>query len=121
MDIRPSGTVTFLFTDIEGSTRLWDERPGAMRVALAQHDAVVRNAIERANGFVFSTGGDGFAAAFHRAEDALRAAIDAQRQLGATPWPDDAELRVRMGVHTGEAQERDGDYFGASVTRGSHG
>jgi predicted ATPase/class 3 adenylate cyclase len=109
--------VTFVFTDIEGSTRLWDTAPQAMRVALETHDEVLRAAIEKRGGFVFSTGGDGFAAAFSRAGDAAQAAVDAQSALTSLTWPKGAELRVRMGVHTGEVDERDGDYFGAEVNR----
>jgi predicted ATPase/class 3 adenylate cyclase len=108
----PTGTVTFLFTDIEGSTRLWEERPEEMRAALAEHDGIVRGAIETHGGYVFSTGGDGFAAAFARASDAVNAAAEAQVGLAGHPT-----IRVRMGVHTGEAQERDGDYFGPPVNR----
>ena len=108
----PTGTVTFLFTDIEGSTRLWEERPDEMRAALAVHDALVRAAIDEHSGYVFSTGGDGFAAAFSRAHDAIGAARKAQSALADRPL-----LRVRMGIHTGEVQERDGDYFGPPVNR----
>ena len=115
----PSGTVTFLFTDIEGSTHLWQAAPEAMRQSLERHDAIVRRAIEVHGGYVFSTGGDGFAAAFARAGEAVAAAVEAQRGLGAEPWPEDAPLRVRMGVHTGEVSERDGDYFGSTVNRAS--
>ncbi len=111
----PSGTVPFLFTDIEGSTRLWEERPEEMRAALAAHDAVVRNVIEAHGGYVFSTGGDGFAAAFHRAVDAVAAAQDAQVAIASSSAAD--LLRVRMGVHSGETHERDGDYFGPAVNR----
>jgi len=113
----PTGTVTFLFTDIEGSTRLWDLAPGAMRSALELHDAIVRGAIARRSGVVFSTGGDGFAAAFPRAGDAFAAATDAQAQLASARWPAEAAVRVRMGLHTGEVVERDGDYFGAPVNQ----
>jgi len=117
MGVRPAGTVTFLFTDIEGSTRLWDELPDSMGVVLARHDEIVRSAIERHDGFVFATGGDGFAAAFGRADGAVGAAVDAQRLLSMEVWPEQVTLRVRMGVHTGEAQERDGKYFGPPVNR----
>jgi len=113
----PSGTVTFLFTDIEGSTRLWQAAPDAMRLALARHDAIVRAAVDAHGGYVFSTGGDGFGVTFARSGDALAAAADAQEALGVEPWPDGAGIRVRMGVHTGEAEEREGDYFGAAVNR----
>jgi len=113
----PSGTVTFLFTDIEGSTRLWEAAPDAMRAALERHDRLLRRAIDAHRGHIFATGGDGFAAAFARAGDALDAAIDAQAALAAEPWPADIAIRVRMAVHTGEAAERDGDYFGPAVNR----
>ncbi len=114
---RPSGTVTFLFTDIEGSTRLWDRQPDAMRSALAHHDEILREAIDAHDGVVFATGGDGVAAAFHRAADAVSAAVAAQRNLRIASWPEGVEMRVRMGLHTGEADERDGDYFGTPVNR----
>jgi predicted ATPase/class 3 adenylate cyclase len=113
----PTGTVTFLFTDIEGSTRLWDEHPEAMRLALARHDELLRSAIGAHGGYVFQTAGDGMAAAFQRSADAVTAAVDAQRALLAEPWPESAEIRVRMGVHTGEANERDGDYLGPPLNR----
>ena len=114
---RPSGTVTFLFTDIEGSTRLWDEHPEEMREALARHDSILREAIVGHEGVVFSTGGDGVAAAFQRAGDAVAAAVAAQRSLQSESWPGATLLKVRMGLHTGETQERDGDYFGPPVNR----
>ncbi len=115
----PSGTVTFLFTDVEGSTRLWEAVPEAMRLALARHDELLRAAIEAHGGRVFSTGGDGFAVAFQRAGDASRAAVDAQAALAVEEWPEGAPIRVRMGLHTGEAEERGGDYFGPDVNRAS--
>jgi class 3 adenylate cyclase len=113
----PSGTVTFLFTDIEGSTRLWQEAPEAMRRALERHDAVVRAAIDGHGGYVFSTGGDGFGVAFARSGDALAAAAEAQAELAMEAWPKDADIRVRMGLHTGEVSERDGNYFGTPVNQ----
>ena len=113
----PSGTVTFLFTDIEGSTGLWESAPAGMRVALERHDALLRNAIDVHGGQVFSTGGDGLAAVFARSMDAVAAAAGAQAALAAEAWPHDASVRVRMAVHTGEAIERDGDYFGPALNR----
>ena len=109
--------MTFLFTDIEESTRRWEEMPEPMRDALARHDQLVRGAIERHGGYVFATGGDGFAAAFGRAGDAVSAAIETQAALNAEAWPKDAVIRVRVGLHTGEAFEREGDYFGPAVNR----
>jgi predicted ATPase/class 3 adenylate cyclase len=113
----PTGTVTFLFTDLVTSTLLWESAPEAMRIALERHDAIVRAAIESHDGYVFSTGGDGFGAAFGRVSDALGAATKAQTALGAEDWPQAAVLSARMGVHTGETAERDGDYFGPVVNR----
>jgi len=113
----PSGTVTFLFTDIEGSTRLWEEHRAEMQAALERHDEILRSAIGDRSGYVFSTAGDAFAASFRRVGDAIAAAEDAQARLGRESWPDVTPIRVRMGLHTGEAQERGGDYFGPAVNR----
>jgi len=113
----PTGTVTFLFTDIEGSTRLWEEQPEAMRAALARHEALLHEAIEAHEGYVFEQAGDGFCVAFARATDALAAALDAQRALQAEPWGALTPLKVRMALYTGEAEERDGDYFGPPLNR----
>ena len=113
----PSGTVTFLFTDIEGSTAGWDRHGTAMESAQVRHDEILRSAIGGANGYVFSTAGDGMAAAFGTASAAMDAAVSAQRALAVERWPDDLRLRVRMGVHTGVAVEHDGDYFGTEVIR----
>ena len=113
----PSGTVTFLFTDIEGSTRLWEQAPAAMRDALKRHDRIVQAAIAEHGGYVFATGGDGFAAAFGRAGDLIAASARAQAALGREDWPSAAPIRVRMAVHTGEVTERDGNYFGPPVNQ----
>lgn len=108
----PSGTVTFLFTDIQGSTRLWQEKPAAMVVAHARHNAILRNAIETNHGYVFQVIGDAFCAAFHTAQDALRAALKAQTDLHNDSWGD-VVIKVRMGIHTGEAElQEGGDYRG---------
>jgi len=108
----PTGTVTFLFTDIEGSTRLWATQHDAMKAALARHDALLREGIEAHGGHVFKTVGDAFCAAFATAVNALEAALAAQRALGAERWPDRAAIHARMALHTGAAETRDGDYFG---------
>src|SRR5215211_1335620 len=113
MPTPPTGTVTFLFTDIEGSTRRWDAQPDAMQRALARHDAILRERIERHDGYVFKTVGDAFHAAFSKPEDALSAAVDGQRALAAEGWGG----AVRMALHTGTADERDGDYFGPTLNR----
>ncbi|HKY14115.1 MAG TPA: adenylate/guanylate cyclase domain-containing protein [Microthrixaceae bacterium] len=111
----PSGTVTFLFTDIVNSTVMWDRHPDVMSAALARHDELLRRAIEAHGGYVFTTGGDGFGAAFSRAEEAVSAAREAQTELCAVAADDLVPIRVRMGIHTGEVSERDGDYFGMPV------
>jgi len=125
----PAGTVTFLFTDIEGSTTLWEQDPQTMRSALARHDAVIRGAIESNHGCIVKSTGDGVHAVFASAADALTAGVASQRALqsarGGILNPasrsSSAEpaiaLRVRMGMHTGAAEQRDGDYYGASVNR----
>ena len=125
----PTGTVTFLFTDIEGSTTLWEQSPDAMRDALARHDALLRQAIESSDGRIVKTTGDGVYAVFGTAMNALAACLAAQRAL--QPSKTDASspdslvsggrplisLTVRMGLHTGAAELRDGDYFGTSLNR----
>ena len=104
----PSGVVTFLFTDVEGSTRRWEADADGMRIALAAHDEVLRGAIEAHGGFLFKHTGDGVCAAFASPRSAVDAAVAAQRVL---------ELPVRMGIATGEAELRDGDYFGTVLNR----
>lgn len=113
----PTGTVTFLFTDIEGSTKLWEQYPEAMKVALARHDALMREAIEANGGVIFKTIGDAFCAAFLTAPDALVATVKAQTSLYQEPWDDPVTIRVRMALHTGMAEERDNDYFGPVLNR----
>jgi predicted ATPase/class 3 adenylate cyclase len=113
----PTGTLTFLFTDIEGSTKLWERDSSVMQVALARHDEILRSAIEERGGYVFKTVGDAFCAVFLTAPDALEAALETQRRLLSFEWEQTEPLRVRMALHTGAAQERDGDYFGPPVNR----
>ncbi|MBI3970509.1 MAG: tetratricopeptide repeat protein [Chloroflexi bacterium] len=114
---RPSGTVTFLFTDVEGSTRLWEQHRTAMAAALARHYDLLGSAVEQYRGYVFKTVGDAVCAAFNSASDALDAAVAAQRALVAESWGDVDSIRVRMALHSGAAQERDGDYFGQPLNR----
>jgi class 3 adenylate cyclase len=107
----PSNTVTFLFTDIEDSTRLWEEHPTAMP------DALAREAITRHAGHVVKTTGDGALATFGTAYDALNSAIAAQRSLTEEAWGPTGPLSMRMGLHTGEAYARGGDYYGRAPNR----
>ena len=111
-----SSTLTFLFTDIEGSTQLWEQHPEAMKTALANHDAILRLAIESHGGHVFKTVGDAFCAAFPSAPDAVSAALDAQRAISAENWGETV-IKVRMGLHSGAAEVRDNDYFGPTLNR----
>ena len=113
----PTGTVTLLFTDIEGSTRLWEQYPEAMSVALACHDDILREAITARNGVVFRTVGDAFFAAFASPLDALAAALAAQRKLYAQCWNEIGQLRVRMALHTSLVELRDGEYLGPPLNR----
>ncbi|MEX0663731.1 MAG: adenylate/guanylate cyclase domain-containing protein [Acidimicrobiia bacterium] len=112
----PTGTVTFLFTDLEGSTRLWEEHPEAMKDALARHDELLRSAVESHGGHVVKTTGDGLHAVFATAEQAVAAAVAGQGALSGVDGPE-GPLRVRMGLHTGAADVRDGDYYGGAVNR----
>jgi predicted ATPase/class 3 adenylate cyclase len=115
----PSGTVTFLFTDIEGSTQLWERLQEAMQAPLARHDVLLHRAVLDHNGQIVKMTGDGCHAAFSSALDGALAALQAQQALAAEAWPEIAPeaLRVRMGLYTGEAEARAGDYYGASVNR----
>jgi predicted ATPase/class 3 adenylate cyclase len=115
----PTGTVTFLFTDIEGSTRLWEGSPKAMQRALVRHDEILRRVTEEHDGYVFKTVGDAFCCTFSTATDALEAALKAQRALLTKEgWPvETVHPRVRMALHTGAAEERDGDYLGPPLNR----
>ena len=106
----PTGTVTFLFTDIQGSTPLWEQKPRAMKVAVARHHAILRQAIGAKGGVVFKIVGDEFQAAFDVATDALSAALTAQYALYAEEWGEAGPLRVRMGLHTGPAEVEGEDY-----------
>src|SRR5512141_33519 len=108
----PTGTVTFLFTDIEGSTRLWQQKPDAMSVAHARHNEILKTIIESNDGYVFQVIGDAFCAAFHTARDALCAALESQKAVYHENWGE-AVIKVRMGIHTGEAElQKGGDYRG---------
>ncbi|MBV8584241.1 MAG: adenylate/guanylate cyclase domain-containing protein [Candidatus Eremiobacteraeota bacterium] len=113
----PSGTVTFLFTDIEGSTSRWEAHRDAMQAAVARHDELMRAAVERHRGYVFKTMGDAFCCAFSNPHDAVAAAVDSQQALGEQDWSGVDGLRVRMAIHSGVAELRDDDYFGPPLNR----
>src|SRR5579885_2485521 len=102
----PTGTVTFLFTDIEGSTKLWEHYPEAMKVALAQHDKLLYDAIGSKGGIIVKSTGDGCHAVFQTALGGIAAALEAQQCLSAHSWGEVQTLRVRMALHTGEAEVR---------------
>jgi predicted ATPase/class 3 adenylate cyclase len=112
----PSGVVSFLMTDVEDSTRMWESDRAGMAASLALHDELCRRAVVAHDGYVFSTAGDAFAIAFGTPDAAVDAALTIQSGLSGADWPG-PPLRVRMGIHTGTADERDGDYFGPSVNR----
>jgi predicted ATPase/class 3 adenylate cyclase/Flp pilus assembly protein TadD len=107
----------FLFTDIEGSTQLWENYPVAMRTALARHDALLHQVAKQENGHVFKTIGDAFCIVFTDVREAVVAAVEAQRLLHAETWGEVGAIRVRMGVHVGTVEARDNDYFGPTLNR----
>jgi len=111
----PTGTVTFLFTDIEGSTKLWEQYPLGMKTALATHDAVLKEAIETNHGWIIKTTGDGVHAVFATSLEAIQTASIAQSDLHSRIK--NVPIKVRMGIHTGEGQIRDGDFYGTEVNR----
>ena len=114
----PTGTVSFLFTDIEGSSRLWEQHPEGMREAIARHDRLLQAAVVGNKGYVVKMRGDGLHAVFAAVQDAVAAAMAGQQTLQAEASDEDiGRMPVRMGVHSGSAQLRDGDYFGPTVNR----
>ena len=113
----PIGTVTSLFTDTQGSTAMWERNARRMQLALARHDEILKGVVEDHGGYVFKRVGDACYAAFSSAPGALAAALEAQRAIHSEPWDDRLRVRVRMALHTGEAEERDGDYFGPPLNR----
>ncbi|MBI4473768.1 MAG: adenylate/guanylate cyclase domain-containing protein, partial [Acidobacteria bacterium] len=109
--------LTFLFTDIEGSTQLWEKHPAEMKSALARHDAILQSTFPRYGGRAFKTVGDAFCCIFPDPTQAALAALDCQRSLQEETWADSLRLRVRVSIHIGPALERDGDYFGPTLNR----
>jgi class 3 adenylate cyclase len=115
----PTGVVTFLLTDIEGSTRLWEREPDTMRQALARHDAIVAACVRRQNGHLVKSKGEGDSAfvVFRHVRDAVTAALVLQCALGVERWATSTPIRVRMAIHTGQVELREGDYYGPIVNR----
>ncbi len=115
----PEGIVAFLLTDLEGSTRLWEDRPGAMRKAMVLHDAIVGRAVERHGGALVETGreGDSVLAVFRKTAGAAACALEIQREIAAATWPQGVKLQLRVAIHAGEAQLRGGHYFGQALNR----
>ena len=115
----PTGTPTFLFTDIQGSTAMWERDARRMQLTLARHDEILKGVVEERGGHVFKMVGDACYAAFSSAPEGLEATLEAQRALFKEPWDDRMRMRVRvrMALHSGEAEERDGDYFGPPLNR----
>src|SRR4051812_30845681 len=113
----PTGTVTFLFTDIEGSTQLWERYPDQARAALVRHDQIIEDIVARHEGSLVRPRGEGDSrfAVFSRATDAVAAAAAMQQALYSEPWLTPTPLRVRVALHTGEAELREGDYYGSAV------
>jgi DNA-binding SARP family transcriptional activator len=120
-DALPAGVITFLLTDVEGSTALWEAHGETMRTALARHDEIISRAVHDHRGIIVKPKGEGDStfAVFATASDAVSAALSAQRAFAAEAWPHGVSIRVRMAIHTGEAELRDGDYFGSTVNRAS--
>ena len=112
--VLPSGVVTFVFTDVVGSTDLWATDPAGMAESLELHDSILRETFDAAGGYVFTTAGDSFSVAFQEPSAAVEAVVKVQAHLARTSWPGPG-LEVRVGVHTATAVERDGDYFGTGV------
>jgi len=112
-----SAVTTYLFTDIEGSTRLWETEPEKMRLALARHDAIIRACVEDSRGRVVKMSGDGVHAVFADPLDAVNATLELQRKLAEPEAVEDLALQVRCGVHAGVDERRDNDFFGSSVNR----
>jgi len=120
MDTLPSGIVTFMFTDVEGSTRLFQQHPDAMPAALARHHVLLKDAIDLHHGWVFNIVGDAFCSVFERADDAVAAALRAQRELHREPWSAIGALQVRIGLHTGAAELKDGEYASSLTLARAH-
>jgi predicted ATPase/class 3 adenylate cyclase len=113
----PQGTVTFMFTDIQGSTKLWETFPNAMKAVIARHDELMLQVLDTHNGYLVKSMGDGLLAAFVSAVDGVSAALAIHQTLRSADWGDVGQIQVRIGLHTGDAHYRDGDYFGPTLNR----
>src|SRR6476659_2076624 len=113
----PAAARTFMFSDIEGSTKLWHDHPNEMQSVISRHNELAKRLVEQNDGQVFKTTGDGALAAFSTAKDALNAAIQFQLETMAFDWGIPEPPNIRMAIHSGEAQEVDGDFFGLTVHR----
>jgi class 3 adenylate cyclase len=114
----PTGTITFLFTDVQDSTRTWERCPQIMKSAMARHDEMLEVAIANFDGQIVKKRGDGYHAVFNTPINALRATIEAQRSLQSEPWDEEiGSIYVRMSLHTAATEERQGDYYGSQVNR----
>ena len=112
-----TAVLAYWFSDLESSTRLWEQYPEAMKSALARHDTILREAVEAAGGEVVKTTGDGLMAVFSAPLSAVVAAAETQAAMDADPWDETGPLRVRIGIHIGEAHSRGGDFYGPAVNR----
>ena len=112
--------MTFGFCEVEGSSRLWATYQKKMATAMVRLDELVRDSVDRHGGHVFTTGGESFGAAFHRADDAAAWATELQLEVSREPWPGGVEVRLRIGLHTGETDERANSYYGPAVNA-AHG
>lgn len=116
-EVYPQGQVTFLFTDLVGSTQLWEVFPEVMHAYMARHDALLKQAISAHQGKIVKKTGDGFHAAFASPAEAIYAAIEGQKRVQSEEWGETGPLRVRMGLHIGDSQFREGDYYGSTLNR----
>lgn len=115
----PTGTITFGFCDVQGSTQMWATQHDKTSTAIVRYEELVRLAVADNDGFVFATGGDSFGVAFHRVRDAASWADQLHLALAEEPWADGAEITIRIGLHTGDAEERDDNFYGPSVNLAS--
>src|SRR4029077_6048049 len=119
----PEGTLTFMLTDVVGSTRAWESAPAAMREAMSRHDRIVDHCLKQHHGTDVPSGraGDSILAVFLKAADAAAGALSLQRDFAAEPWPEEVTLEIRVALHSGEAELRQGQYHGQGFNRCGRG